>query len=542
MIGNMMDRPLTLDVFLEHGGRYFGKQEIVSRTLGGIHRYHYSDFYSRTKQLANALLEWGVKDGERVATFCWNHYQHLELYFGVPITGAVTHTVNLRLFAEQIVYIFNHAQDRILFIDRSLYPMLMGLMDKLPLLKTIVLIGEGDDPEVPPGKELVDYEDFIRGHSADFDYPKLDENSACGLCYTSGTTGDPKGVMYTHRSTVLHTLGVGLAASLAITSYDSLLPVVPMFHANAWGTPYASVMVGAKLVLPGPKMDPPSLVELMLDENVTISAGVPTIWAGILEYLDKEKIELPLVKRMAVGGSAAPVWMIQGYKERYGIDISHAWGMTETSPLGTLCAIKPHLPQSGPEHYAIRSTQGFPIPLVEIKAIDEQGKDVPWDGESMGDLVTRGPWIAGSYYKNEAASQDLLTEDGWMRTGDVVTIDGEGYMKITDRAKDLIKSGGEWISSVDLENTLMGHPGVREAAVIAMPDPKWQERPLAYIVAAADKAPTAEQLNEYLAKHFAKWQLPDTYQIIEEVPKTSVGKFDKKALRVLAREKGIIKD
>ncbi len=409
-------------------------------------------------------------------------------------------------------------------------------MDTLPLLKTIVLIGEGDDPEAPAGKELVDYEDLIKDEPSDYEYPELNENNAFGLCYTSGTTGDPKGVMYTHRSSVLHAIGLCLSSTFSISETECVLPVVPQFHANAWGTPYSCMMVGAKLVMPGPKLDPESLVGLMHDEEVTLSAGVPTIWAGILQFLDKNPGQLPKMERMLVGGSAVPKSMIEGFQERHNIKITQAWGMTETSPAGTIARVTSSLPQSGPEHYNLRATAGIPLPMVEVKAVDDAGADVAWDGETMGELVVRGPWIASSYYKNEKASKELLTDDGWMRTGDVVTFDESGYMRITDRSKDLIKSGGEWISSVDVECSLMAHPDIDEAAVIAVPDPKWQERPMAFIVPAQGKSPTKGELDEFMLKSIAKWQLPDVYKVIEEIPKTSVGKFDKKVLRKMVNE------
>ena len=540
MFGTMMDRPLTLDLIFERGGRYFPRQQIVTRTLSGVHRCTYRDFYHRSKQLMNALHKLGVSEGERVATFCWNHYQHLELYFAVPLCGAVLHTVNLRLFAEQIVFIIAHAQDRILFLDRSLFPLLAPLMDRLDRLELLVLLGEGETPKAPAGKRVLDYEDLIRDESPEFEYLALDERSAAGLCYTSGTTGNPKGVGYTHRSVCLHALALCAVDTIAIRQSDSVLPVVPMFHANAWGLPHAAVMAGAKLVLPGPKMDPASLVQLMREEAVTFSAGVPTIWAGILDLLDKNPGQLPMMERMGVAGSAAPRAMIEGFQERHGIEIIHAWGMTETSPAGTICFLKSDLPQSGPDSYAIRATQGLPLPLFEVKAVGEKGLAVPWDGKTMGDLVVRGPWVSASYFENEEASSSLLTPDGWMKTGDVVTIDSEGYLRIMDRSKDLIKSGGEWISSVDLENLLMAHRDIKEAAVIAMPDPKWQERPLAFIVLRGDHAPTKAELDQFLLQHLAKWQLPDRYEVVKEIPKTSVGKFDKKVLRVMAKEKGII--
>jgi len=531
MLGKMMDRQLTLDLILERGGRYFPEKEIVWRAESGVHRYAYADFFRRTKQLANALKKLGVEAGERVATFCWNHAQHLELYFAIPITGAVLHTVNLRLFAEQIVYIFNHAEDRILFLDRSLFPLLAPLLGQLPRLKTIVLTGEGETPPAPAGKALLDYEALIQDQPAVYDYPALEERTALGLCYTSGTTGEPKGVLYSHRSTVIHSLAACLPAVVNLAETDSVLPAVPMFHANAWGLPYSCVLVGAKLVFPGRQLDPASLIELMASEEVTFSAGVPTIWAGILQLLDQKPGQLPRLKRMGLGGSAPPRSLFEGFRERHGIEVFQGWGMTETSPAGTHGHVKSSLPQSGPAHYDIRTSQGIPAPLVEVKGLDEQGKEIPWDGKTMGHLVVRGPWIASGYFNNPSASEALLTPDGWMRTGDMITINAHGYIKITDRAKDLIKSGGEWISSVDMENTLMGHPKVAEAAVIAVPDPKWQERPLAVIVPKKDHSVTAAELRDYLLARMAKWQVPDRFEFMTEIPKTSVGKFDKKVLR-----------
>ncbi|MER3557905.1 MAG: long-chain fatty acid--CoA ligase [Thermus sp.] len=535
MQGTMMDYPLTLVPILERAGRLFGKVEIVSRLPDkSLHRYTYKDFYRRARALAEALQKAGLRRGDRVGTLMWNHYAHLEAYFGIPLAGGVLHTLNLRLHPRDIAYIANHAQDRFLIVDDVLLPLYEQFKDQVNAERVIVVPLTGKP--VPEG--YLDYEAFLNTATGDFTYPELDENEALGMCYTSGTTGQPKGVVYSHRAVVLHSLASGLSGTLGITQRDVVLPVVPMFHVNAWGLPFTAVMVGAKQVFPGPYLDPESLLELFEREQVTFTAGVPTIWLGILQALEKAPDRWKLVPRMrmVVGGSAAPEGLIRAF-DRFGLQVVHAWGMTETTPLGTVSLLKSYMEDlSEEEKYAYRAKQGLPVPFVEVRVVNEEG-EAPWDGKTMGELQVRGPWVAASYY-NLPEAQDRWTEDGWFRTGDVATIDPEGYVKITDRTKDLIKSGGEWISSVDLENALMGHPKVAEAAVIAVPHPRWQERPLAVVVLkeAYKGKVTPEELREFLAPKFAKWWLPDAFVFVDEIPRTSAGKFLKAKLREQFRD------
>ncbi|MDI3327879.1 MAG: long-chain fatty acid--CoA ligase [Alicyclobacillaceae bacterium] len=527
MNGTMMQGSLVLPSLLERAGKLFSKVEIVSRLPDkSLHRHTYGDFYRRARQLAEALQRAGLRRGDRVATLMWNHYAHLEAYFGVPASGGVLHTLNLRLHPDDLTYIVQHAEDRFLIVDDVLLPLFEQFKNRVSLERVFVVPLTG--APVPEGYE--NYEDFLATATGDFRYPDLDENEAAGMCYTSGTTGKPKGVVYSHRSLVLHSLASALVDTLAVSNRDTVLPVVPMFHANAWGVPFTATMVGAKQVFPGPHLDPVSLLDLFEAEGVTLTAGVPTIWLGIVQALEKEPDRWKLQPmRMAVGGSAAPEGLIRAM-DRFGLRVVHAWGMTETTPLGTVSQVKATL-RDWPEdrQYEIRAKQGLPVPLIEIRIVNDQG-EAPWDGKTMGELQVRGPWVAASYY-NRPESADSFTEDGWFRTGDVATIDPEGYMKITDRTKDLIKSGGEWISSVDLENALMGHPAVAEAAVFAVPHPKWQERPLAAVVLKAGASATEEELRAYLATKFAKWWLPDGFVFLDEIPRTSAGKFLKSSLR-----------
>lgn len=528
MKGTMMHYPLTLMHLLERAGSLYGSVEIVSRMPDkSMHRYTYADFYRRARSLAKALQKAGLKRGDRVGTLMWNHYVHLEAYFGIPAAGGVLHTLNLRLHPDEIAYIANHAGDRFLIVDDVLLPLLQKFRDRLKVERIIVVSLTGQP--VPEGME--EYESFIAEPAEDFVYPDLDEEEAAGMCYTSGTTGRPKGVVYSHRSLVLHSFASAMADTLGISRHDVVLPVVPMFHVNAWGLPFTCTMVGAKQVFPGPHLDPVSLLELFKGEQVTFTAGVPTIWLGILQELEKKpgQWDLNPKLRMVVGGAAAPESLIRAF-DRHNLRVVHAWGMTETTPLGTVSLLKPHMESlSVDEQYAYRAKQGLPAPFVEVRIVNEQGV-APHDGKTMGELQVKGPWIAADYY-NRPDSRDSFTEDGWFRTGDVATIDPEGFVKITDRTKDLIKSGGEWISSVDLENALMGHPAVAEAAVIAVPHPKWQERPLAVVVLKEGARATEEELIQHLAPRFAKWWLPDGVVFVEEIPRTSAGKFLKAKLR-----------
>lgn len=527
MNGLMMDFPLTLNHFLERAGKLFPKEEIVTRLPDkSLHRYTYGDFYRRSRALAEALQKAGLRPGDRVATLSWNTYAHLEAYFGIPAAGGVLHPLNLRLHPSDIAYIINHAEDRFLIVDDVLLKLYEAIRDHVKLERVMVVPLTGQP--VPEG--LTSYEGFLATASGDFTYPEIEEHAAMGMCYTSGTTGRPKGALYSHRSMVLHSLGSALPDTLNLSSRDTLLPVVPMFHVMAWGLPFTGVMAGCKLVMPGPHLDPVSLLDLYEGEKVTKTAGVPTIWLGILQALQKEPNRWKLgAMEMVVGGSAAPEAMIRAF-DQFGLKVLHAWGMTEMSPLGTTSRLKRNLldlPQD--EQYRYRAKQGLPTPLVEVRAMNEQG-EVPWDDKTLGELQVRGPWVASSYFRLES-ERDKWTEDGWFRTGDVVAIDPEGYVRIADRTKDLIKSGGEWISSIDLENALMSHPAVKEAAVIALPHPKWDERPLAAVVLKEGMSATPEELRAYLEPRFAKWWLPDAFVFVDEIPRTSTGKFMKSRLR-----------
>jgi fatty-acyl-CoA synthase len=528
MLGTMMNTPLTLPHILEHAGRLYGKIEIVSRMPDkSLHTYTYADFYRRTRLLAEALQKAGLKRGDRVGTLAWNHYAHLEAYFGIPCAGGVLHTLNLRLSPVDLAYIINHSGDRFLIVDDVLLPLLARVKDQINVEK-VIIIPLTRQP-VPEGYE--NYEAFLNTASGKFTYPDLDENEAMAMCYTSGTTGKPKGVVYSHRAVVLHTFAACLNTTLDLKQKDTVLPVVPMFHVNAWGLPFTMTILGTKQVYPGPHLDPLSLLDLFEREKVTFTAGVPSIWFGILQQLNNNPGNWKLTPGMTmlVGGAAAPESMIRGF-DKHNLRVLHAWGMTEMTPLGTVSFVKSTLQdQPEDERYANRATQGLPAPFVDVRAVNEQGV-VPWDGKTMGELQVRGPWIAASYY-NPSDPIDNWTEDGWFRTGDVVTINAEGYVKITDRSKDLIKSGGEWISSVDLENAIMGHPAVAEAAVIGVPHPRWQERPVAVVVLKEGQTTSLEEIRDFLKPKFANFQLPDDVLFTQTLPKGATGKFLKTALR-----------
>ncbi len=531
MQGLMMDYPLTLHHAFDRAVRLFSRKEVVTQTDGAPHRYTYGDWGKRTIQLANALKSAGVEQGDRIATFAWNTYRHLELYFAIPCIGAVLHTLNIRLFADQLDYIINNAEDKIIFIDGDLVPLLEQLADGLKSVKLYVIMGEAPNAtgKLQPS---VDYETFIGDQPQTIEWPKFDENTAAAMCYTSGTTGNPKGVVYSHRSIFLHSMGVGLADGPGMCEQDVVFPVVPMFHANAWGFPHAAVMVGAKLVLPGRYMDPMRVAQLMADERVTLGGGVPTIWIGLLNLLGRNDFDLSSLRAIYCGGSAVPQALIEGL-QKHNINIVQAWGMTETSPLASVSKLRSYQHELPPEEqFRIRARQGTVIPGVEFRVVDvETGKEVPWDNKSFGELQVRGPWIARAYYADDESSAKFA--EGWLRTGDVAVVDGDGSIQLVDRTKDLVKSGGEWISSVELESLIMGHPKVLEACVIGVPHPRWSERPVACVVAKPDYEGqiTKEEILDYLRPRVAKWWLPDDVLFIDAIPKTSVGKFDKKVLR-----------
>jgi 3-(methylthio)propionyl---CoA ligase len=535
--GLMMDTPLLISSLIEHAATYNAGVEIVTRTVEGpIHRYTYAEAARRSCRLANALQAQGVKPGDRIGTLAWNTYRHFEVYYGVSGMGAVCHTINPRLFPPQIAYIINHAEDGWLFIDLTFLPLVEQLADQLRSLKGVVLMTDRDHMPAETGlPNLLCYETLVNGHSDVFEWPQFDEKTASSLCYTSGTTGNPKGVLYTHRSTVLHSYALCLPDALALGSADCLMPVVPMFHVNAWGLPYGAAVAGCKLVMPGPKLDGASLYELMEQEGVTISAGVPTIWMGLLNHVAEKGASFSTLNRTLIGGSAVPPAMIRTFLEKYGVEVLHAWGMTEMSPLGTVCRLKPSM-KDWPEEdkYALRSKQGQPICGVEMKITDDEGKPLPHDGKAFGHLKVRGLWVSARYFGEEQS--DSHDEEGWFTTGDVATVDEAGYMQITDRAKDVIKSGGEWISSIDLENLAVSHPEVMEAAAIAVQHPKWDERPLLVVVRRQGSTLDRAGMLAFLEGRVSRWWLPDDVVFVDELPHTATGKLLKTRLREQFRD------
>jgi len=532
MHGLMQDYPLTTVHLFERAERLFPKKEVVTSLPDGErHRYTYGDFAERTRRVGGMLDVLGISDSGRVATFGWNTYRHLELYFGIPNTGRVLHTLNIRLFADQLAYIVEHAEDEAIFIDRSLLGLLWPLLERDEFKKVwhyvVMDDGKGD---IPDDHRILLYEDLL-AEAKPVEFEVRDEHRAAAMAYTSGTTGNPKGVVYSHRSTVLHTLGCMTADALAVSERDVILPVVPMFHANAWGLAHAAVTAGSKLVLPGADLSPTNLVNLIEDERVTVAAGVPTIWMGVLPELDGR--DTSSLRAIPCGGSAVPKALSEGFRAKTGLPILQAWGMTETSPIASTGHIKSYLAESATDEELadLRAMQGLPAPLVDIRIVEQDTlNELPWDNETTGELQARGPWIARDYY-NDPRSKESFTSDGWLRTGDVAAITHEGYIRLTDRTKDVIKSGGEWISSVELENEIMAHPKVAEAAVIGVAHAKWAERPLACVVVRQGESLTKEELLAFLEARVAKWWLPDDVQFIDEVPKTSVGKFSKKTLR-----------
>ena len=533
MRGLIMNQPLLISSLICHADWVSGDREIVTRSVEGpIHRYNYHDAHTRSRQLANALINLGVKLGDRIATLAWNTYRHFECYYAISGIGAITHTLNPRLAADQLTYIINHAENSYIFVDADLLPLIELVVNLIPTIKGIVVMT--DNLNMPESKidNLLCYEDLIENNSDDLEWPVFDENTASSLCYTSGTTGNPKGALFSHRSTIIHAYASALPDVLQLSEKEVVLPVVPMFHVNAWGIPYGATMTGAKLVFPGPKLDGESIHQLLVNESVTFAAGVPTVWLGLLNYWKENNTSVPTLKRTICGGTAVPQSMIESFQEEFGIELRHAWGMTEMSPLGTVSVIKPsHMNSDKATRYRIQIKQGRPVFGVEMKIVDDQENELPHDGKAYGELMVRGPWITSGYYKVE--NSEAHDHNGWFATGDVCTIDPEGYIEITDRTKDVIKSGGEWISSIDLENQAMGHSDVMHAAVIGVHHPKWDERPLLIVVPAKDKTPVLEDINEYLSKKVAKWWLPDDMIIVESLPIGATGKVLKTKLREL---------
>ncbi len=531
MHGLMMNMPLLISSLIRHAAIHHGDTEIVSRlTEGGIHRYTYTDAHRRSQQMANVLTQLGIKHGDRVGTLAWNGFRHFETYFAASGMGAVLHTVNPRLFPEQIAYIINHADDQYVFFDITFAPLLDGVAPHCKNVKGWVAMT--DRAHMPSMKTtgILCYEELLSAQPDQFEWPTFDENTASSLCYTSGTTGNPKGVLYSHRTTVLHSYAIALPDVMNLSARDVILPVVPMFHVNAWGTPYACTMTGAKIVFPGPGLDGASLYELFEKERVTMSSGVPTVWLGLLNYMKQNNLKFSTMNRTVIGGSACPPAMIKSFQDDYGVRVLHAWGMTELSPLGTLNSFKAkHMALSEAERFAIQQKQGRAIFGVEMKIVDGDGKELPHDGKAFGDLLVRGPWIVREYFRDEGGNP--LTADGWFPTGDVATIDADGFMHITDRSKDVIKSGGEWISSIDLENLAVAHPAVAEAAVIGIAHPKWDERPLLIVVKKPGANVTREELLAFFEGKIAKWWMPDDVAFIEQLPHTATGKLLKTKLR-----------
>ena len=535
MQGLMMDVPLLISGLLQHADRHHGDTEIVSKTVdGSVHRYTCRDAHARARKLAGALRRLGVQPGERIATLAWNSYRHFEIYYAVAGSGAVIHTINPRLFPDQITYIANHAEDRYVFFDLSFAPLLEKLA---PLLKTVKGYVAMCAPEAMPKANIPDllcYEALLEKEKDDLQWPSFDERTAACLCYTSGTTGNPKGALYSHRSTMIHAYGAALPDALNLSARDVVLPVVPMFHVNAWSLPYSCAMVGAKMVFPGPHLDGKSLHNLFETEGVTFSAGVPTVWLGLLSYMKEQKLKFSTLKRTVIGGSACPSAMIRAFQDEYGVEVLHAWGMTEMSPLGTVTTFKAkHAGWTKEQRVALQNKQGRAIFGVDMRIVGEDGSELPNDGKAFGDLQVRGPWVIQSYFKGEGG--DPLRQ-GWFPTGDVATLDPDGYMQITDRSKDVIKSGGEWISSIDLECIAMAHPAIAEAAVIGIKHPKWDERPIVVAVKKPGQEVSKEEVLRFYEGKIAKWWMPDDVVFVAELPHTATGKLSKLTLREQFRD------
>lgn len=527
----MMDTQLTLHTLLERAERYFPKKEVISRTKTGISRFTYAEYGERTRSLSSALEDLGVQQGDKVGTLAWNDHRHLEAYFAIPSMGAVLHTINIRLNKDHLTHIINNAEDKVLLIDEGFISNIEEIKDDIPSVEKFVILT--DDEKIPETtlSPVYHYDTLVAEGDSNFDYPKdIDENSPAGMCYTSATTGKPKGVVYTHRSIVLHSMTIGLADTLGLAEGDVAMPVVPMFHVNAWGVPFSAVWFGTTQVLPGPNFTPKVLAEMIEEERVTIAAGVPTVWLGLAQEYETGKYDTSSLTRVVCGGSAAPKSLIQIYEEKFNIPFIHAYGMTETSPVAIVAQLKSYqrdLPYE--EQLEIRSKQGILVPGLDARIVNEAG-EVKWDDKDMGELLLRGPWIADNYYKEPEKTKEAI-QNGWLHTGDIATIDAEGTIKLVDRTKDLVKSGGEWISSVDLENALMAHEDVAEAAVVAVEDPHWQERPIAVVVTKDGTETSQEMLLDFIRPLFPKWWLPDEVIFMETIPKTSVGKFLKRELR-----------
>jgi fatty-acyl-CoA synthase len=536
MIGSMMQQPLLISSLLVHAERHHGDQQVVSRRVeGDIHRYTYTELAARSRRMAKAVAALDVKFGDRVATLAWNGYRHMELYYAVSGSGAVLHTLNPRLHPDQVVWIADHAEDKVVFFDLSFLPLIEAVAHRVDTVKAFVAMTDRSRmPASTSIPNLLCYEDLLDAQDDAFEWPAFDENTASSLCYTSGTTGNPKGALYSHRSTVLHTMASALPDALNWSARETVLPVVPMFHVNAWGLPYAACMVGAKLVFPGPFLDGKSLYDLFEAEGVTVSAGVPTVWQGLLAHVEAHNLKFHTMRRTIIGGSACPPAMMKAFQERYDVQVLHAWGMTELSPLGTACVLKPHqhaLPAE--QRFAIQAKQGRAVFGVDMKIVDDEGRELPRDGKASGELLVRGPWVIREYFKADGG--DPLA-DGWFPTGDVATIDTDGFMQITDRSKDVIKSGGEWIGSIDLENIAMAHPAVAMAACIAAHHPKWDERPLLVVVKKPEAEVTRTDLLKFYEGKIAKWWTPDDVVFVDSIPLGATGKMQKNKLREQFRD------
>ena len=524
----MQEFPLTITAVLRHGASVYADAECVTWTDTGPRRASFGTIAANAGRLANALARLGIGSGDRVGTFMWNSQEHMEAYLAIPSMGAVLHTLNIRLFPEQLTYVVNHGEDRVVLVDDSLVPLLAKVAADLSTVECFVVVGDGDASALGSDRPVLRYSELLAAESPEFAWPEIDERQAAAMCYTSGTTGNPKGVAYSHRSAFLHSFASLTANALDLRESDRILTIVPMFHANAWGIPYAAFLCGASLVMPGKFLQAEPLTRMVKEERITFSGAVPTIWADIYRYGEEHEIDLSSIRMIICGGSAVPRSLMENFERKYGVRIVQAWGMTETSPLAAVAHPPASVALGSPEEMDWRARTGRVVGGVELRIVDDVGAALPWDGEAVGEIEVRGPWITASYYRDPSPEK---FDDGWLRTGDVGTVSPEGYIQITDRAKDVIKSGGEWISSVELENLLMGHPDVVEASVIGVPDPRWDERPLACVVRKQGSAVDAAALAAFLGGHVAKWQVPERWAFIDEVPKTSVGKFDKKVLR-----------